>query len=171
MDNKVLEKKIAELITPTVEGLGFELVRVLISGGSANPTVQIMAERPDGRMSLDDCTEISQSVSAVMDVENPLSGSYTLEVSSPGVDRPLTRMKDFERFKGFEAKVEVEPPGINGQKKFRGRIIGTENGSKVCIETEEGDTCALPFDRIHRAKLVLTDDLLKMAQQQQQQPN
>ena len=169
MEKQVLEKKIASIIGPSVEDMGFELVRVHISGGLNNPTVQIMAERPDGRMSLDDCAEVSQSISALLDVENPLSGAYTLEVSSPGVDRPLTRVKDFERFKGFEAKVEVEPPGINGQKKFRGRIVGTANGMTVHLKTDEGVTCDLPFDRIASAKLVMTEDLLKSVQQQQQQ--
>ena len=169
MAREILERKLASLIEPTLEGLGFELVRVQLSGDMSSPTVQIMAERPDGRMTLDDCAEVSQSVSTVLDVEDILSGAYTLEVSSPGIDRPLTRVKDFDKFKGFEAKIEIEPPGINGQKKFRGKIIGTENGATVCLETEEGETCALPFDRISRAKLVMTDDLLKMVQQQHQQ--
>lgn len=169
MAKELLEKKIASLIAPTLEGQGFELVRVFISGDLSNPTVQIMAERPDGRMTLDDCTEVSQSVSAVLDVENLMSGAYTLEVSSPGVDRPLTRVKDFEKFKGFEAKIEIEAPGINGQKKFRGKIDGIENGRTVHLTTDEGAACALPFERIARAKLVMTDELLKSVQQQKQQ--
>ena len=152
-----LSQAIERIITPTVEGMGYELVRLTVSGGHRK-TLQVMAERKDGlNMSLDDCTHLSRAISAVMDVEDPIEGAYSLEVSSPGIDRPLTRPKDYARFAGFEAKLETRAP-IDGRKRFKGRLKGLE-AEKVKIEVE-GAELALPLEEIEKAKLVLTDDLI-----------
>jgi len=131
-----------------------------------SPTLQIMIERQD-RLSLtvEDCAAASRSISAIMDVEDPLKSEYSLEVSSPGIDRPLTRLDDFERFAGFEAKIELQD-AVDGRKRFRGQLLGTE-GRTVRIEHGGGDT-ALPFDAIRVAKLVLTDALIRAAQEERQ---
>jgi ribosome maturation factor RimP len=168
-----LSQAIERIITPTIEGMGYELVRLTVSGGHRK-TLQVMAERKDGlNMSLDDCTHLSRAISAVMDVEDPIEGAYSLEVSSPGIDRPLTRPKDFERFAGFEAKVETRAP-IDGRKRFKGRLIGLAGGleaQSVKIEVE-GAELALPLEEIEKAKLVLTDDLIAAHQaNDEQQPN
>jgi ribosome maturation factor RimP len=151
-----LDRRLAELLRPTIEGLGFELVRVRLIG-SKTPTLQIMAERPDGRMEVEDCATLSRSLSAVLDVEDPIDGEYTLEVSSPGIDRPLTRPEDFERWKGFVAKLETDAP-IDGRKRFKGVLTG-RTGDDVGIETEAG-AAAIPFLALSDAKLVLTDELI-----------
>jgi|SRR4051794_35417773 len=149
--------RIEEIITPSVSAMGYEIVRVQVSG-SQQPILQIMAERADGAaMTVEDCADISRSVSALLDVEDPIASAYTLEVSSPGIDRPLTRLKDFERFAGFEARVETRV-ALEGRKRFRGILRGVADGA-VQIETEQG-LAALPFDGIQRAKLVLTDALI-----------
>lgn len=152
--------QISELIKSTVEGLGFELVRVTYGGGR-KPTLQIMAERPDGTMSVQDCADLSREVSLILDVEDPLPGEYLLEVSSPGVDRPLTRTKDFERWVGFEVKVELEH-AIDERRRFKGRMTSF-NGSDVVIDTEEGQV-VLPYSDVSKAKLILTDELLEAVQ-------
>jgi ribosome maturation factor RimP len=153
--------RIERLIAPTLDGMGYDLVRVALIGGVGRQTLQIMAERRDRTgMTVEDCADISRAVSALLDVEDPIAGAYSLEVSSPGIDRPLTRLDDFQRFAGFEAKVELSAPH-EGRKRFRGRIKGIA-GEKVLIETEEGET-DLPFGRIQKAKLVLTDELLAAA--------
>ena len=152
-----LSQEIERIITPTVEGMGYELVRLTVSGGHRK-TLQVMAERTDGlNMSLDDCALLSRAVSAVLDVEDPIEGAYSLEVSSPGIDRPLTRPKDYDRFAGFEAKLETRAP-IDGRKRFKGKLLGVE-GETVKIEVE-GAALALPLEEIEKAKLVLTDDLI-----------
>ena len=152
-----LSQEIERIINPTVEGMGYELVRLTVSGGHRK-TLQVMAERKDGlNMSLEDCTQLSRAISAVMDVEDPIEGAYSLEVSSPGIDRPLTRPKDYERFAGFEAKLETRAP-IDGRKRFKGRLKGLE-AQNVKIEVE-GAELALPLEEIEKAKLVLTDDLI-----------
>ena len=144
---------------PPIEAMGYELVRVLVTGGR-RPTLQIMAEKADGSgMSVDDCAGISRTISAVLDVEDPISGEYTLEVSSPGIYRPLTRVKDFRRYAGFEASVDMAEP-IDGRKRFSGLLIGVDDADRVLVETEPGVRCALPFEGIARAKLVLTDALV-----------
>ena len=149
--------RIERMIAPTVEGLGYRLVRVQVSGGS-NPRLQVMAERRDGKaIGVDDCASISREISAVLDVEDPFEGDYNLEVSSPGIDRPLVSADDFERFAGFDAKVEMGRL-IGGRKRFRGRLIGLQEGN-VRIKVD-GATLDLPYPDIQRAKLVLTDDLL-----------
>ncbi|MDZ4735294.1 MAG: ribosome maturation factor RimP [Rhodospirillaceae bacterium] len=153
--------RIERLIAPTLDGMGYDLVRVALIGSVGRQTLQIMAERRDrAGMTVEDCADISRAVSALLDVEDPISSSYTLEVSSPGIDRPLTRLDDFSRFAGFEAKVELSAP-VEGRKRFRGRIKGVA-GERVLIETEDGEA-DVPFGRIQKAKLVLTDELLAAA--------
>lgn len=152
-----IDRRLAEIITPVIEGMGFELVRVLFMGGNT-ATVQIMAERPDGGIEVDQCAAISTAVSATLDVEDPIEDAYTLEVSSPGIDRPLTRIKDFETFEGYEAKLETQDL-IDGRKRFKGVLAGVE-GDEILINVDEG-TIGLRFDWLGDAKLVLTDELIK----------
>lgn len=152
--------QIRELIESTVEALGFELVRVTYGGGR-KPTLQIMAERPDGTMGVEDCATLSREVSLILDVEDPLPGEYLLEVSSPGVDRPLTRKKDFERWVGFETKVELENQ-IDGRRRFKGRMTSFD-GNDIVLDTDEG-TVVLPYTDVAKAKLILTDELLDAVQ-------
>lgn len=137
--------------------MGFDLVRVQLSG-SQRPTLQIMAEPVDGRsMSVDDCALISRAISAILDVEDPIAGAYSLEVSSPGIDRPLTRPKDFRRYQGHAAKIETDQP-LEGRKRFKGRIGAVSEGA-VVLDCD-GEAISLPIERIHKAKLVLTDSLI-----------
>jgi len=141
--------------------MGFELVRVMSTGGR-RPTLQVMAERLDRRgMTVDDCAEISRAVSAILDVEDPIKEAYQLEVSSPGIDRPLINPVDFERFAGFEARVETDRP-IEGQRKFRGRLLGREDQA-VRLALPDGER-VIPLASIRKAKLVLTDELLAAAE-------
>ena len=154
------EARIETMIASAIEPMGYDLVRVRLSGGH-QPTLQVMAERRDGRaMSVDDCAEISRSLSAHLDVEDPIPGAYTLEVSSPGIDRPLVRAQDYERFSGHEAKVELREP-VDGRRRFRGRILGL-TGDQVRIALPEGEA-SVPFASISAAKLVLTDELIAAA--------
>ena len=151
-----IDRRIAGILTPTIEGMGFELVRVrLMSGKKA--TLQIMAERPEGGIEVEDCARISRAIGAVLDVEDPVSGEYALEVSSPGIDRPLTRLKDFERYEDYEARIETSEL-IDGRRRFKGVLRGVENG-EVLIEIPEG-TVGLEFDWLTDAKLILTDALI-----------
>ena len=152
-----IDRRMAEVIRPVVEGMGFELVRVRLMSGKTK-TLQIMAENPEGGIEVDDCGEISTAVSATLDVEDPVEDDYTLEVSSPGIDRPLTRLKDFEVWAGYEAKIETTEM-IEGRRRFKGELAGVE-GSEVLITIEEG-TIGLQFDWLSDAKLVLTDDLIR----------
>ncbi|WP_407494091.1 ribosome maturation factor RimP [Pseudooceanicola sp. MF1-13] len=152
-----IDRRLAEIVKPVIEDLGFELVRLRLMGGQTK-TLQIMAERPDGGIEVDECAEISNAVSAVLDVEDPVTDAYTLEVSSPGIDRPLTRLKDFDTFEGYEAKIETAEL-IDGRKRFKGTLAGVE-GDEVLVNIEEG-TVGLHFDWLADAKLVLTDDLIK----------
>ena len=150
-------ERIEGLITPTIAAMGYEIVRVHLSGGR-RPVLQVMAERLDGAaMSVDDCADISRTVSALLDVEDPISGAYNLEVSSPGIDRPLTRLKDFARYAGFEARIETKGL-IDGRRRFKGILKGV-TGETVRLEVE-GGLAELPFGGILRAKLVLTDALM-----------
>jgi ribosome maturation factor RimP len=140
--------------------MGFDLVRVRISGAQRR-TLQIMAERlDDGTMTVEDCAAISRAVSTLLDVEDPIKGSYTLEVSSPGLDRPLTRPKDYTRFAGLEVKIELREP-MGGQRRFRGRIAGLAD-DQVQLDTED-TRVAIPYADIERAKLILNDELLALA--------
>ncbi|MDA0339253.1 MAG: ribosome maturation factor RimP [Proteobacteria bacterium] len=150
------DSQVRALIEPAIEALGFELVRVRFMSGERS-TLQIMAERPDGTLSVENCVEVSRTVSALLDVEDPIRGEYNLEVSSPGIDRPLTRQKDFERWAGFDAKVELQMP-IDGQRRFRGILKGVADDN-VMLETDQGPV-ALAFNEIEQAKLVLTDALI-----------
>lgn len=152
-----IDRRIADIIEPVIEDLGFELVRVRLMTGKES-TLQIMAQKPDGTIEVDDCATISTAVSAVLDVEDPILDAYTLEVSSPGIDRPLTRLKDFDLWEGHVAKIETEEL-IDGRRRFKGVLAGTE-GDEVLIEIEEG-TVGLKFDWLSDAKLVLTDDLIR----------
>ncbi len=152
-----IDKRLAEIITPVIEDLGFELVRVRLQGGKS-ATLQIMAEKPDGGIEVDDCAAISTAVSATLDVEDPIEDTYTLEVSSPGIDRPLTRLKDFDVWEGYEAKLETAEM-IDGRKRFKGALAGTED-DEVLIEIDEG-TIGLKFNWLAEAKLILTDELIR----------
>ncbi len=151
-----IDRRLAAIVTPTIEALGFELVRLRLMSGKRT-TLQIMAERPEGGIEVEDCAQISRTVSAVLDVEDPISGEYALEVSSPGIDRPLTRLKDFERYADHDVRLETSEL-IEGRRRFRGRLAGVE-GSEVLIEIPEG-TIGLQFDWLSDAKLVLTDALI-----------
>ncbi len=144
--------------------MGFELLRVTFSGGDTR-RLQIMAERRDRQaMDVDDCAEISRAVSALLDVSDPIPSAYTLEVTSPGIDRPLLRPEDYERFAGFDARIEThEPLGIEGRKRFKGRLRGLD-GDTVVIRAEDGDQ-RVPFASIRKAKLLLTDELIEASQQ------
>jgi ribosome maturation factor RimP len=146
--------------------LGFELVQARMVG-STRRTLQVMAEPIDRRrrMSVDDCAAISHAISAVLDVADPIPGTYTLEVSSPGIDRPLVRPEDFVRFAGFEAKLESEPP-IGGRRRFHGTVRGFEDDA-VLIE-QEGELVRVPFASVRKAKLVLSDALIRHAAAEQQ---
>ena len=152
-----IDRRLAEIITPVIEGMGYELVRVRLMGGKTK-TLQIMADKPDGGIEVDDCAEISTAVSATLDVEDPVEDAYTLEVSSPGIDRPLTRLKDFEAWTGYEAKIETAEM-IDGRRRFRGVLAGVEEG-EVLLEISEG-TIGLQFDWLSDAKLILTDALIR----------
>ena len=145
------------LIAPSLADIGYEVVRVMTIGAE-HTTLQIMAERLDeDTMTVEDCASISRTVSAIFDVEDPIIGAYTLEVSSPGLDRPLVRKKDFERYSGLEAKIELHQ-ALNGQRRYSGILAGYADGV-VTIVTENGVT-NLPFEEIDKAKLIITDDLL-----------
>lgn len=159
------DEKLGAIVGPIAESLGYELVR-LTFGGSGRPTLQILAERPDGTMEVGDCAILSREVSTVLDVEDVISSEYVLEVSSPGLDRPLTRRKDFDAYKGYEVKLELIM-AQDGQRRFRGVLKGIE-GDKVLLDAEEGEL-ELEFDGLKKAKLVMTDDLLKKMQDQQDQ--
>src|SRR5436309_5322627 len=149
--------RIAEIIEPSLDAMGYRLVRVAVLG-AGRMTLQIMAERRDeAAMTVEDCADISRTVSALLDVADPIAGAYTLEVSSPGIDRPLVRPEDFDRFAGFEAKLELAAP-IDGRKRFRGRLLGRSD-DRIRLATDAGEV-ALPFAAVTRAKLVVTDDLL-----------
>src|SRR5258708_30186631 len=152
------------MIAPSLEAMGYRLVRVAFTGGR-RATLQIMAERRDeAAMSVEDCADISRTVSALLDVADPIASGYTLEVSSPGIDRPLIEREDFARFAGHEAKVELSQP-IDGRKRFRGLLLGADE-SAVRMALEEGEV-ALPLAEVVRAKLVLTDALIAAARKRQ----
>ena len=152
-----IDRRVQEIIEPVIADMGFELVRVRLMSGKST-TLQIMAQKPDGTIEVDECGRISTAVSAVLDVEDPILDAYTLEVSSPGIDRPLTRLKDFEQWKGYEAKIETEEL-IDGRRRFKGELQGVED-DEVLIEIEEG-TIGLKFEWLSDAKLVLTDNLIR----------
>ena len=149
--------EIAQMIEPSLAAMGYRLVRVAVTSGR-RATLQVMAERiDDAPMTVDDCALISRSVSALLDVADPIAGAYLLEISSPGIDRPLVRPEDYDRFSGFEARIELTEP-FAGRKRFRGRLLGTADG-EVRLATEAGEA-RLPLASVARARLVLTDDLI-----------
>jgi ribosome maturation factor RimP len=153
---------IATLVEPVLADLGFRLVRVQLMGKDS-PTLQIMAERPDGTMSVGDCETASRQLSPVLDAYDPLPGAYRLEMSSPGIDRPLVRPTDFEDWSGFEAKIELKQP-INGRKRFKGVLEGFADGEvRIECDLDQVGTQILgfPVALIDEAKLVLTDDLIR----------
>jgi len=149
--------RIEEIVAPTIVGMGFELVRVAMSRGGG--TLQIMIEPADGRpMDVEACATLSRALSAVLDVEDPMPGAYTLEVSSPGIDRPLTREKDYLRWTGHVARMETTEP-IEGRRRFKGTLLGLENGT-IRLKLEDGKEADVPLRSVSRAKLELTDALL-----------
>ena len=152
------DNRITGAIRPTVEGMGFQLVRAQMTG-TVRPILQIMAEPNDGgSMTVQNCADLSRALSAVLDVEDPIGGAYTLEVSSPGVDRPLTRPKDFETYVGFDARVELDQ-AIDGQRRLKGKLCGIDEDGHVVIGEGEARVKA-PMASIRRAKLLLTDALI-----------
>ena len=154
--------ELERLIEPIAKGLGYDLVRVRLSGAN-RPVLQVMAERADGTMYVDDCTRLSRAISAAFEENDPFENQYVLEVSSPGIDRPLTRRRDFETYAGHEARLELKYP-LEGRKRVRGALKGLR-GEDVIIETELGPDqgrgdLAVPYMSIGEAKLVLTDELI-----------
>ena len=152
-----MDKKLAELLNPILEDLGFEMVRIRLSSGGPC-TLQIMADRPNGQIGVDDLADINISIGTILDIEDPITENYTLEISSPGIDRPLTRKKDFESYQGFEAKLETTEL-IDGRRRFKGILAGISN-DEVLINLEEG-TIGLKFNWLSDARLVLSDNLIK----------
>lgn len=153
--------KIESMIAPSLAAMGYSIVRIAFTGGR-RPTLQIMAERADdGAMTVEDCATVSHAVSALLDIADPIASSYVLEISSPGIDRPLTRRGDYERFAGFEANIELQRP-LDGRRRFRGRLMGLEgDDTKLQVGPE---TLRLPLAAIARAKLVLTEELIAATQ-------
>lgn len=164
MANSVLDAgRIETMIGPSLEAMGYDVVRVSFTGGR-RPTLQIMVEhRDETPMTVEDCATVSHSVSALLDVADPIATAYHLEVSSPGIDRPLVRRADYERFAGFEAKIELQRP-LDGRRRFRGTLMGLDGDS---VELRTGDaSVVLPLSSIARAKLVLSDALIAGTQPQ-----
>lgn len=154
--------RIETLIAPSLEAMGYRLVRVAVTGGRRAQVLQVMAERIDEQpMSVDDCTQVTHTVSALLDVADPIEHAYVLEVSSPGIDRPLVRREDYERFRGYEAKLELAAP-LDGRRRFRGRLLGVD-ADRVRLNLG-AEVVEVPLGRILRAKLVLTDELLAAQQ-------
>lgn len=155
-----IDRRLAEILTPVIEGLGFELVRVRLMGGKTR-VLQVMADRQDGGIEIEECASISTNISAILDVEDPIEGNYVLEVSSPGIDRPLTRLKDFDVWKGWEARMETNEL-IDGRRRFKGTLEGID-GDEVLMSIEESGemlTIGLQFDWLSDAKLLLSDELI-----------
>ena len=152
--------RLLDLLDPVAEAAGYGIVRLRLMGGGVR-RLQIMAERPDGHMEIEDCTRLSRAISEVLDAADPIAEEYHLEVSSPGVDRPLTRLEDFQTYEGLEARLELDRLA-EGRKRFRGRLAGIEDKDVLIdLEGEDESTAQVPFGWIVEAKLVLTDDLMK----------
>lgn len=150
------------IIDPVAQGMGYEVVRIALQNSSRGEavTLQVMAERFDGTMLVEDCARLSREISVILDVEDPISGEYMLEVSTPGLDRPLTRRKDFANYAGYEAKIELSVPE-EGRRRYRGKLLGiTDDVVKIEVD---GDVFEVDFNNIHRSKLVLNDELLAAA--------
>ena len=159
-----LPARVAAIVEPVLHQLGFRLVRVRVSG-SEGCTVQIMAERPDGSMTVEDCEVVSRALSPVLDVADPIDRAYRLEISSPGIDRPLVRKSDFDRYAGHLVRIEMSMP-VDGRKRFKGTLAGTEGeAARVMRDDTEGEdaTVLLPIEDMGEAKLVLTDELVTEA--------
>lgn len=160
-----LDARVAAIVEPVIEDLGYRLVRTMISATNGC-TLQIMAERPDGTMTVEDCETISRAVSPALDVEDPINRAYHLEISSPGIDRPLVRAGDFERWAGHEVKIELAVM-LDGRKRFRGTLLGVKDATALVrladVRKGEQDTFELPLEDIGEAKLVLTDELITAA--------
>lgn len=152
-----LAATIDRMIRPSVADLGYRIVRIKFMSGK-RPVLQIMAERADGTMSIEDCEILSRSISALLDVEDPIAGPFALEVSSPGIDRPLVELDDYERFRGFEARIDLKE-AVEGRKRFVGRLEGIENG-EIRLESRQFGSLGIGFDMIAEAKLVLTQELI-----------
>lgn len=171
LENTGLGAKVAALLAPSLGAMGYELVRVKLIGvpgaKSISSTLQIMIDRADGRpINVDDCETASRSVSAILDVEDPISGAYNLEMSSPGIDRPLTRAKDFARFAGFEARLETGLP-VDGRRRFKGELKGLAGEGLDAVQIiVDGEEFNVPLSALSRAKLVLTDALIAWSQAQ-----
>ena len=154
------DRRLLELLDPVAEAAGYEIVRLRLMGGEEARRLQVMAETPEGEMVVEDCARLSRAISEIMDAADPIAGEYTLEVSSPGVDRPLTRLKDFANYEGHEARIELDRVA-EGRKRFRGVLAGVE-GDAIGIDLEgEDSTAMVPFSWIVDAKLILTDALMK----------
>lgn len=156
------DRKLLDLLDPVAEGLGLTIVRLRLMGGTQRRRLQIMAERPaDHEINVEECAALSRAVSEVMDAADPISGEYMLEVSSPGIDRPLTRLEDFETFAGLEARLETDRL-VEGRKRFKGRVAGVEGQDVLVDLDDEEETALIPFAWLADAKLVLNDELLKL---------
>ncbi len=159
-----LSERLVGVVGPTLDTMGYDLVRILVQG-TRRQTVQVMAERRDGTpMTVEDCAGISRALSAVLDVEDPIVGAYNLEISSPGIDRPLTRARDYETWSGFDVKLETRRL-LDGRKRFSGRLNGLDANGDVRIHGEEG-SWSVPLEDVWKAKLVLTDELIEFVTRQ-----
>ncbi len=164
-----LESKISKIVAPVLADMGYNLVHVMMTSEADTAILRVMTEHAETKqLGLDDAARLSRAVGTVLDVEDVITGAYRLELSSPGIDRPLVRPEDFVEYAGFEAKVEIEPPLPTGQKRFRGRIRGLNEDRDVLLETEEGPF-ELPYTNIQKARLVLTDELIKAGQEKRKQ--
>jgi len=156
------DRKLLELLEPVAEGLGLEIVRLRMMGGTQRRRLQIMAERPsDHEIDVEQCAALSRAVSEVLDASDPIAGEYMLEVSSPGIDRPLTRLADFQTFAGLEARLETDRL-VEGRKRFKGRLAGIEDEDILIDLDGEDETALIPFAWLAEAKLVLNDELMKL---------
>jgi len=167
------ETRLVDMLSPSAMDMGYEIVRLRLMGAGmpgAPVTLQIMAEKPDGTMEIDDCAALSQSVSAIMDVEDPIDKEYSLEVSSPGIDRPLTRAKDFAEYAGHRAKIEMSFPVEGGRRNFRGDLRGLD-GDAVSLALDDGPPVSLPLRDIADAKLVITDKLIEESLKRKRVPD
>ena len=161
------EHPVQKLVEPIIENMGYEVVRVTTIG-KQRPTLQIMIEKKDrSNLTVDDCALVSRAVSEILDEKDPIEGEYSLEVSSPGLDRPLTKREHFERFSGYEAKVETAVE-VSGRKRFKGKIISIDKKDQILFEMD-GENYEIPFNDISKAKLVLTDDLLNSYMEENQE--
>lgn len=161
-----MTKEIADLIEPAIAEMGFELVRVRLKTGGQT-TLQVMAERPDGTMEVDDCATLSGVISAILDVADPIPGEYHLEVSSPGIDRPLIKLSDYEQYAGYEAKIELHDL-LDGRKRFNGKILGVD---QECVLFDQPGTgkIQIPMNSISHGQLILTDELIAQALKRQEE--